>query len=347
MTEAMQAPGVGLGTLGLSESAVDAVATAIELGCCLIDTGEHYSNLELIGEGLKKGRQKGAQGGSSPFLIIKLSGIPSGEYLQVRKRVSEMLAKLGVESGDLCLCHWPGLCNFDPTDKTPLTSPSDFSGKASSWQEFCENIEPAWKNMRQLQAEGLVKEVGVSNFYAHHLQELAKRSADSSVPFANEIFIDATNQEEDFVADMQRAGIKVLAYRPVAYKPFSDGVQRVADRHKCSPQTIVLSWLLRRGVWPLVKCRAGHIQENLSAPAVLKDALTKEDLDEIRRGEVGLRLSAEWFAKIWSAHNETPGVVSEEDVQMLVGMGVDQEKARACLKTCGGNVDEAMDAAFS
>ena len=38
---------------------------------------------------------------------------------------------------------------------------------------------------------------------------------------------------------------------------------------------------------------------------------------------------------------------SEEDVQMLVGMGVDEQKARRVLGECGGQLDAAMDAAFS
>ena len=49
--------------------------------------------------------------------------------------------------------------------------------------------------------------------------------------------------------------------------------------------------------------------------------------------------------QIWRNHRSSG--VSEEDVQELVGIGIDEAKARACLEKCGGNIDAAMDAAFS
>ena len=49
----MDSPVVGLGTMLLKESCDAAVSTALELDCTLIDTGEHYENLELVGAGEK------------------------------------------------------------------------------------------------------------------------------------------------------------------------------------------------------------------------------------------------------------------------------------------------------
>mmetsp|Transcript_131 Transcript_131/g.271 ORF Transcript_131/g.271 Transcript_131/m.271 type:complete len:336 (+) Transcript_131:2-1009(+) len=334
----MQHPSIGLGTLGLNESAEAAVTSAVQARCEIIDTGEHYGNLELIGKGLKTS-------GGSPFLIIKLSGLPVGEYGAVRDRVKKMFTQLGVERANLCLVHWPGLCSWDPADNAPLATPGDFQGKASSWEEFCDNIAPAWKNMEQLKTEGLVSEIGTSNFYAHHLAELASRCGGVQ-PFANEIFIDSSNQEPDFVADMQAKGIKVLAYRPVAYKPFPDPVQRLAEGYGVSPQAVVLGWLLARGIWPLVKCRGEHILENFAISTGLALKLSPADLELIAGANTGLKFSAEWFAKIWQGHNAGPSV-SEEDVQMLIGMGVDEAKAREVLEKAGGNIDTAMDLAFA
>eukprot|EP00927_Polykrikos_kofoidii_P003206 TRINITY_DN11279_c0_g1_i1.p1 TRINITY_DN11279_c0_g1~~TRINITY_DN11279_c0_g1_i1.p1 ORF type:complete len:336 (-),score=39.07 TRINITY_DN11279_c0_g1_i1:179-1186(-) len=334
----MDAPVVGLGTMLLKESAEDAVGKAIETGCNLIDTGEHYGNLELIGEALKASAQK-------PFLIMKLSGMPTGEYDQVQGRVRAMLNAVGVARADLCLIHWPGLCAWDPTDMSPLESPSKFQGKASTWEEFCENIESAWAKMTRLKEDCLISEIGTSNFYAHHLDELSRRCG-GAIPFANEIFIDAYNQEREFVCKMQAQGIRVVAYRPVMYKPFPEQVKAVADRHSVSAQSVVLAWLLGRGVYPIVKCRGAHIEENFTIPIELKDKLTEEDLRELSKAEVGLRCSAEWFAKIWNTQH-MGSTVSEEDVQMLVGMGVDEGKARAALEKYGGNLELAMDAAFA
>jgi diketogulonate reductase-like aldo/keto reductase len=338
------APTVGLGTLGLKESCEAAVGTAVEVGCQLIDTGEHYGNLELVGAALKAAKE-------TPFVVLKLSGMPAGEYELIRARVTGMLSKLCIKSAGVCLMHWPALCDWDPTDMDPLESPASFqlkSDASTSWEAFCENIAAAWKIMLRLKEEGLVSEVGTSNFYQHHLDELAKQCP-GAMPFANEIFIDSSNQENEFVATMQQQGIHVLAYRPIIYKPFPDVVTKVAERlgEGTSPQSVVLGWLLRRGIYPLVKCRGAHIADNMSRSAEVSSLITDEELETFKSADVGMKFSAEWFAKIWKGHNEEPGAVSEEDVQMLISMGVQEETARKALADCGGNVDAAMDAAFA
>jgi len=332
---------VGLGTLLLKESCEASVITAVEAGCQLIDTGEHYGNLDLVGAALKKCSRQ-------PLVVVKLSGMPAGEYGVVRARLLSVLEKLGIPSAGLCLMHWPGLCDWDPTDMAPLASPSDFQEKAaaSTWEVFCASISSAWNNMLRLKEEGLVQEIGTSNFYQQHFDELAKQ-CEGAKPFANEIFIDASNQEIEFVAEMQRQDIKVFAYRPCIYKPFPEAVTKTAERLGTSPQTTVLGWLLKRGIFPLVKCRGDHISENLSASVGIRDALTEADMELFRASEAGLKFSSEWFAKIWKTHNQATGGISEDDVQMLVGLGVDEAKARAVLEECGGNLDAAMDAAFA
>lgn len=344
-SQILSEPALGLGTLLLKESCDAAVTTAVEAGCQLIDTGEHYGNLELVGAALNSSLKKGF---TCPLVVVKLSGMPAGEYSTVRARLLSILEKLGAPSVGLCLMHWPGLCDWDPTDMAPLATPTDFQTKsaASTWEQFCSSIASAWSNMLELQKEGLVQQVGTSNFYQHHLDELAKQCGGAK-PFANELFIDASNQEGEFVADMQRQGIRVLAYRPLIYKPYPDVVTQVADRLGESPQSTVLGWLLKRGISPLVKCRGDHISSNLSGSVRVKDALTDSDMEQFKMAETGLKFSSEWFAKIWKAHNQAPGGVSEEDVQMLVGMGVDEAKARSALEECGGNLDAAMDAAFA
>jgi hypothetical protein len=96
----------------------------------------------------------------------------------------------------------------------------------------------------------------------------------------------------------------------------------------------------------VVKCRGAHIEENITGAQLVKDQLTDEDLAAIKDADVGMKFSAEWFAKIWKTHNQADGI-SEDDVTMLIGIGIDEAKARQCLEACGGNVDAAMDMAFS
>ena len=328
---------VGFGTMLLKESCEAAVSSALEHGIRIIDTGEHYENLELVGKGLAKNRE-------FAFVVTKLSGLPSGDYEAVKTRMQAMLTKLGIEVAPLCLIHWPGLCTWDVTDSSPLESPEAFAEKqTTSWEGFKAHIASAWANMSRLKEDRLVSEIGTSNFYPHHLAELALQ-CDGAKPYANEIFIDATNQEVEFVAEMHSRGIKVLAYRPVRY-PFPESVETLAARHGVSKQTVVFAWLCGRGIFPLVKCRGEHIEENVQAPKELQAKLTPEDMAEIGAAEVGIRKGSEWFAKIWSAHNETGP--NEEDIAQLVMFGVDEARAREVLEKCSGNMELAMDMAFS
>jgi 2,5-diketo-D-gluconate reductase A len=336
-------PVVGLGTLGLKESAEAAVRSATDQGYTLIDTGEHYGNLALVGAALKSL----SADAKLPHVIVKLSGMPVGDYEKVKVRMTTMLTLLGLERCSLCLMHWPGVCDWDPTDMRPLASPTDFQGKASSWEDFCASIKSAWENMQRLQKEGLCEEIGTSNFYAHHLEEIAK-VCDGASPFANEVFIDITNPEEDLVTQMQQKGIRVLAYRPVAYQPHPDSVKAIAARLGVSTHAVILAWLLRRGIFPLVKCRSSHVADNRTIPEEIKGKLTADDMQELQKCAVDMRYSAEWFAKLWKAqHHTTSACTTEEDVQMLLGMGVEEAKARFVLHECGGDLDRAMDMAFS
>lgn len=319
----------------LKESCEQAVSDAISQGVSIIDTGEHYDNLSLVGAGLAK------SGAESAVIVTKLSGLPSGPYAVVKARMQDMLGKLGVKQVQLCLIHWPGICSWDVTDASPLETPESFADKTTSWEDFKSHIAEAWANMSKLKEDGLTAEIGTSNFYRHHIEELAIQCG-AAQPFANEIFIDATNQEQEFVSYMHSKGIRVLAYRPVRY-PFPDAIENVAKRHSVAKQIVVLAWLVQRGIFPLVKCRGAHIKENVEAPLALK--LTSEDLAEISGAEVGIRKGSEWFAKIWSCHNETGP--NEEDVAQLVMLGVDEDKAREVLVKCNGNIELAMDMAFS
>lgn len=336
----MEVPAVGLGTLGLRESAEATVEAAVCEGCLMIDTSEHYGNLETLRVAL-------ASAEPQPSIILKLSGLPSGSYVTVRARVTAMLEKLGLKHAALCLIHWPGLYEWDPTDNAPLESAASFREKVkvSTWDDYRSNIKTAWENMKQLKEEGLVWQIGTSNFYQPHLDELTKQCGNDAKPFANEIFIDAANQELEFVEAMQAQGIRVISYRPFGCRNCPDVIEKVAERLSASRQSVVLAWLLRRGVWPLVKCRGVHVKENLNRPEELKSQLSDDDLRDIKSADAGGDLALDWFAKIWKRHQEL-GAISEDDVAALTGIFGDEAKARAVLEKHGGNLDIAMEYAF-
>lgn len=66
-----------------------------------------------------------------------------------------MLQRLGTDYLDLLIIHWPG------TAKTAVDSPKN-----------SESRRQTWKALVELQKEGKVRDIGVSNFLKHHLEDL-------------------------------------------------------------------------------------------------------------------------------------------------------------------------------
>lgn len=247
-----------------------AIKAALENGFRHLDCAELYQTNREVGQAL-------AESGvdrSEVWLTSKLEGLPMGEYGAVKARVEALLALNRTEYFDLLLVHHP------------LARGADLGGDPGSvvtpdaWEWFQQHLEEAWANMSQLRAEGLVRNVGVSNFNAVALDELAKHATgEGRAPiFANQVFIDAAHDEAELMSKMQSMGVRVMAYRPLAFcnvypmlEGLGDALQAKADSVG-APTThdLVLRWLLARGVVPVTtSLDPAHMVTNLAN----KDAL--------------------------------------------------------------------------
>lgn len=133
------------------QSAIAAILRAVELGINWIDTAPVYGNgksEELVGKALRELPTK-------PYVATKFGRIIQsdgsiGPNLEPRSIVMECeasLRRLGVDAIDLYQMHWP-----DPDDA----------------------IEAAWETMCDLQRQGKVKNIGVSN---HNVEQLKRLQA--------------------------------------------------------------------------------------------------------------------------------------------------------------------------
>lgn len=87
------------------------------------------------------------------FITSKIS--PRNAGSKAYTSVLDSIKKLNVEYIDLMLIHWPGSSGLS------LTSPKNAA-----------NRQTTWSALEQLKSEGLVREIGVSNFTVKHLREL-------------------------------------------------------------------------------------------------------------------------------------------------------------------------------
>jgi diketogulonate reductase-like aldo/keto reductase len=146
-------PPIGIGTYELrGDDCVRAVRAALQMGYRLIDTAAVYRNEDLVGEGI-------ATSGvprDELYVVVKIAMKSMGTEDGVRAGILESLQKLRIAYADCVLMHWPGCGGLKPDDAA-----GHHGARAR-----------CWRVMKELQREGKVRYLGVSNFLPRHFAEL-------------------------------------------------------------------------------------------------------------------------------------------------------------------------------
>lgn len=249
-----------------------AIKAALEAGFRHLDVAELYKTNPQVGEALLEA----AVPREELWVTAKLEGLPVGDYAAVAERVRALLATTQAGHFDLLLIHHPLAQGADlGGDPSALATPEQW--------EWCKaHLAEAWANMSRLVDEGLARRVGVSNFNAPCLDELATHAAaPGQAPiFANQIFLDAAHPQTELVALMAERGVRAMAYRPLAFvavygmlEGVGDALQAKADAAGAAgTHDLVLKWLLARGIVPVTNSLdPAHIAANLAAKDVLSN----------------------------------------------------------------------------
>lgn len=210
-------PTLGFGTFQIPpDDASAAVRTALELGYRNVDTAARYLNEEGVGAGL---RESGVERGDI-FLATKLANDDQGAQ-SASLAIADSLSRLRVEYVDLYLVHWP----------------------CPARGEFINS----WKSMETAQAEGKISSLGVSNFLAHHLEELAAHT--TVAPVLNQVECHPYLQQGELREYMRGRGIALQAWSPLAQgKCLHDPViTAIAEEIGRTAAQVVLRWHLQVG----------------------------------------------------------------------------------------------------
>lgn len=166
---------------------INAIHSALDSGMNWIDTAEVYGSgksEELVGKAIKGRREH-------VLIATKVAPNPGGtgyEPSNVKKAAKASLGRLNTDHIDLFQLHWK------PSETWP--------------------IEDTWGAMSDLQDEGLVRFIGVSNFTQQQIERcLAVKHCDSLQPQ----FSMFHREEEELISWCGRKGIGVVAYGPLAY----------------------------------------------------------------------------------------------------------------------------------
>ncbi|MDZ7702274.1 MAG: aldo/keto reductase [Halobacteriales archaeon] len=244
-------PAVGLGTWQLTgRTAVDAVASALELGYRHVDTAQAYGNEEEVGRAIADA----AVDRGDVFLTTKVQ--PT--HRSVEAIVDSMAAsvdRLGVDAVDLALIHWPH----------PLA-----------------DLETVMAGLDAVVDRGLARHHGVSNFGRDRL-ERAMALAEHPV-LTDQVLFHPWWPQRELLEFCQAEGVVLTAYSPLANGgAIGDAVLReVGEAHgKTGPQ-VALRWAIEHdGVVAIPKSSSpAHQRENLE---LFDFALSEAERERITR----------------------------------------------------------------
>ncbi|MEQ8839443.1 MAG: aldo/keto reductase [Acidimicrobiales bacterium] len=251
----LSVPRLGIGTWQLAgDEATASVEDALEIGYRHIDTAQMYDNEEAVGRGIASASLPREE----LFVTTKIAN-DHHEPDDLVASTERSLDRLGLDHVDLLLLHWP-----------------------TAW----DRIGATMASLAQVQAAGMTRGIGVSNFTLEQLETV--------LPMAP---LDVLQAEchPFFRQDSLRSwcaghGWAFTAYSPIARGDvFDDATLRdIAERHDASPADIAIAWLLHQENVVAIPRSADreHILQNWDAQRIRlddDDVARIESLDEHAR----------------------------------------------------------------
>lgn len=241
LNDGARMPQLGLGVWQTAEEdAAEVVRAAVEVGYRSIDTAKVYRNERGVGEGLR------AAGRDDVFLTTKLWNDDQG-YDSALKAFDASLARLGMETVDLYLIHWP-------LPKKDLYVDS-------------------WRALVRLQAEGRVRSIGVSNFEPEHLERIIGETG--VTPAVNQVELHPAFQQRPLLDAHARLGVATTSWSPLGQGTLlaDRAIGAIAARHGRTPAQVIVRWHLQKGLIVIPKtARAERLRENLDVFGFTLDA---------------------------------------------------------------------------
>jgi len=254
----VEIPQLGYGVFQVpSKETEEVVARALQVGYRHMDTAAAYKNEGPVG------------------LAIHASGIPREEIFvttkcfnddhgkdKAKKAFKASLERLELEHIDLYLIHWPV-----PAHDLYV----------ETWQAFVE-----------LQAEGLVRAIGVSNFQPEHLERIVAETG--VVPAINQVELHPYFQQVGLRREHDELGIVTEAWSPLGQglELEDSEIVAIAQAHGKTPAQAIIRWHLQLGNVVIPKSvTPERIQENFD---VFDFELSADEMEAIRELDAGRRI---------------------------------------------------------
>lgn len=269
----LKMPILGFGVYQVTQEECErCVLDALKVGYRSIDTAQSYFNEEQVGSAIvKSGIPR-----EEIFLTTKV-WIEHYGYEQAKESVLTSMKKLQTEYLDLVLLHQPF---------------ADYYG--------------AWRALEDLYDEGKVRAIGISNFYADRMVDIA--SFARIRPMVNQVELHPFNQQIEAKNWMDKYGVQIEAWAPFGEgrgDMFTNSIlAEIGAKYNKTVAQVILKWHIQRGVVVIPKStHVERMQENFD---VFNFVLSEGDMKAI--AALDKRESSffshqdpamvEWFAKM-------------------------------------------------
>ena len=267
--------GLGLWKIDLS-SAAAMVSAALSAGYRHLDGACDYGNEAACGDGLQKVLKRGEVTRQEVWVTSKLwNTYHRPEHVVAACKRS--LADWRLDYFDLYLIHFPISLAFVPfEERYPPGWFYDPNNSTDGMRFDPVPIIDTWRAMEQLVDQGLVRNIGVSNFGVSLLRDLLSQARIR--PAVLQIESHPYLVQSKLVRYCQAESIAVTAFSPLgagSYVPLGMATHEqsvlneprivgLAKKHGKTPAQIVLRWGIQRGTAVIPKTsRTERLQENI------------------------------------------------------------------------------------
>jgi len=229
LNNGMKIPCVGFGTYKAAErNNVEVLKTAIEAGYRYFDTASFYQTEDFLGQAIRESNLPR----EDFFLVSKMWKDEMG-YQQTKDALEKSLKRLGTDYLDIYLIHWP----------RP-------SADCENWKEL--DLE-TWRAMEELQKEGKIRGLGLSNFLPHHIKNILENG--TVKPVVNQLELHPGYMQQAAVQYCKEHGIQMQAWSPIGRRRIlEDGlILELAGKYQVSSAQLCLRFLLQNDIIPLPK----------------------------------------------------------------------------------------------
>ncbi|STP13600.1 oxidoreductase, aldo/keto reductase family [Helicobacter cinaedi] len=255
LNNGVKMPLLGYGTYQITDlkECQRSVEDAIEVGYRLFDTAQSYGNESALGAAIQNAIKGGIK--RKELFITTKVWVSHANEKDVYKAFEDSLKKLGLDYLDLYLIHQP-----------------------------YNDVYGAWRAMSKLYKDGLIRAIGVSNFYPDRIVDFCINN--EIKPAINQIECNIFHQQIEAQKNLQSLGVAMESWAP-----FGEGRKgtfdnpiliQIAKKYNKSVAQITLRWLLERNIINIPKTtRKERMIENINIFDFQLDANDKAQIAKL------------------------------------------------------------------